>query len=276
MMDRWETRWKNNVARYTTLACVKMILPWSTPSMRFCTSELKVAVITSALRKRYPTHDILNVAGIRRQESATRRKMPVSAANPKLARKGYRAFTWNAIIEWSIEQVFSCIDRSGVPLHEAYTKYNASRVSCAFCIMSAQADLRAAAACEDNSDLYVRMVELEVTSTFAFQGGKWLADIAPHLLPGDLRARVPAAKQAAALREAAESILPKHLLYTKGWPDCIPTLEEAEVIAEMRIRVASALGLAVGHTTAFQVIERYVELLAQKNGDVEKSTRIAA
>jgi hypothetical protein len=38
MLDRWEKRWQNNVSRYEDLSCVKLILPWSTPSMRFCTS----------------------------------------------------------------------------------------------------------------------------------------------------------------------------------------------------------------------------------------------
>lgn len=39
MMDRWLTRWANNVERYTNLQCVKVILPWSTASMRFCTND---------------------------------------------------------------------------------------------------------------------------------------------------------------------------------------------------------------------------------------------
>ena len=34
MMDRWLKRWSNNLARYVNLNCVKLILPWSTPSMR--------------------------------------------------------------------------------------------------------------------------------------------------------------------------------------------------------------------------------------------------
>ncbi len=33
MMDRWLQRWRDNLARYATLRCVKVILPWSTPSM---------------------------------------------------------------------------------------------------------------------------------------------------------------------------------------------------------------------------------------------------
>jgi hypothetical protein len=38
MLARWEKRWSNNVERYRDLSCVRLILPWSTPSMRFCTS----------------------------------------------------------------------------------------------------------------------------------------------------------------------------------------------------------------------------------------------
>ena len=88
MLARWQGRWANNVKRYQELSCVRLILPWSTPSMRFCTSELKVDVITRALKKRFPTHDIVNVAGIRRQESASRKKMPVASPQAKLQRKG--------------------------------------------------------------------------------------------------------------------------------------------------------------------------------------------
>lgn len=78
MMERWQTRWNNNVERYKNLSCAKLILPWSTPSMRFCTSELKSAVIASYLKKRFKGQEILNVTGIRREESAGRRKADVA------------------------------------------------------------------------------------------------------------------------------------------------------------------------------------------------------
>lgn len=50
MLDRWEGRWRANLSRYQHLESVKLILPWSTPAMRFCTSELKTDVICSALK----------------------------------------------------------------------------------------------------------------------------------------------------------------------------------------------------------------------------------
>jgi 3'-phosphoadenosine 5'-phosphosulfate sulfotransferase (PAPS reductase)/FAD synthetase len=264
MLARWEGRWAANVRRYTELECVKLILPWSTPSMRFCTSELKTAIITRELRKRFPGQDILNVTGIRRQESDNRAKMPVSAPMKDLTRKGAVGYSWNAIIEWPIEDVLQEISDAGLELHEAYTKYGTSRVSCAFCIMSAIADLEAAASCEDNHPLYVQMVELEAESGFAFQGNRWLADVAPHILSPELQARVEAAKANARRRVELESQLPKHLHYVKGWPTALPTEGEAELIARVRREVAEVLGLEVKYTTGTDVLARYAQLLAMK------------
>ncbi len=50
LMERWTKRWQDNLTRYKELSCVKLILPWSTPAMRFCTSELKTAIIQSWIR----------------------------------------------------------------------------------------------------------------------------------------------------------------------------------------------------------------------------------
>lgn len=276
MLARWEGRWKANLRRYAELSCVKLILPWSTPSMRFCTSELKTAIITSELRKRYLGRDILNVTGIRRQESDNRAKMPVAAPMAALQRRGAVGFAWNAIIDWTLEEVLQEIADAGLALHEAYTIYGVSRVSCAFCIMSAMADLVAAASCEANRPLYVSMVELEATSGFGFQGNRWLADVAPHLLSDEMRARVEQAKAGAATRVALEKLLPKHLHYTKGWPTAMPSLEEAELIARVRRGVAEAVGIDVQCTRGKEVLARYAQLLAMKAAkDASKSPAAA-
>lgn len=264
MLARWQGRWANNVARYQDLSCVKLILPWSTPSMRFCTSELKVAVITSALKKRFPCHDILNVTGIRRQESTGRSRMPVSAPLAKLQRKGYVGLSWNPIIEWPIQEVFGAIADAGLALHEAYTMYGASRVSCAYCIMSSQQDLLAASNCPDNHELYVQMVELEASSTFAFQGSRWLADVAPHLLSTDLRDRIARSKVLSERRQAIESELPQRLMFTAGWPTVLPTRDEASLVASVRRRVSDLLEMDSKCLTTDTVLGRYEELMARK------------
>lgn len=264
MLSRWQGRWKNNVRRYAELECVKLILPWSTPSLRFCTGELKTQVICRELRKRYPSHEILNVTGIRRQESAKRAKAPVAKRMDQLCRKNAIGVAWNAVIEWPIEDVLQEISDAGLQLHEAYTTYGTSRVSCVYCIMSSEEDLMAAAACEDNHAVYVSMVELEAESTFAFQGGRWLADIAPHLLSAELLQKIATAKEKARRRVEVEKLLPKHLEYVKGWPTCLPTEAEADLIAQVRRDVALAVGLEVKYTTGPEVRGRYAELVRLK------------
>lgn len=239
--------------------------------MRFCTSELKTHLISSALRKRFPQGDILNVTGIRRQESKNRSKMPVWAPNSELTRKSGVGVTWNAIIDWPVQDVVYAIQDAGLSLHEAYTKYGVSRVSCCFCIMSSEADLVASAMCEDNHDPYIRMVELEVKSSFAFQGNRWLSDVAPHVLPPALRSQAQKAKAIALQRQVIEAEIPKHLLYTSGWPSCMPTREEAELLARVRRRVSSLLGLNAQCLDAASVIERYAALLALKEAKCKGS-----
>lgn len=264
MMDRWQGRWQNNVARYIDLSCVKMILPWSTPSMRFCTSELKAAVISSALKKRYPGQHIVNVAGIRREESNNRAKAPIAKEDPRLKRKGLEGYTWNAVIEFNLDQVLGTIASSGLNLHEGYSKYGMSRISCVYCIMSSEADLMASAGCIDNHEVYIELVELEAESTFAFQGNRWLADVAPHLLPLDLRTAIVEAKERALLRQRCESKIPKHLLYVKGWPTGLPTIAEATIIAGVRREVGALLNIRVDYTTPRAVVHRYEQLLQDK------------
>ena len=217
MLHRWQSRWEANVRRYESLSCVQLILPWSTPAMRFCTSELKTDVICGYLKKRFRDQTILSASGIRREESAARAKSPVAKRQAKLN----DGWDWHPIIDWSLQDVLGICQRNNFRMHEAYETYGSSRVSCAFCIMSTGADLAAAAACEDNQDLYREMVDLEVRSTFGFQGSRWLAEVAPHLLEGNVLLAVADSKERARRRVDAESLIPRHLLYTAGWPTCI-------------------------------------------------------
>jgi 3'-phosphoadenosine 5'-phosphosulfate sulfotransferase (PAPS reductase)/FAD synthetase len=216
------------------------------------------------------------VTGIRRQESANRSKMPVSAPHAGLTRRAGAGLTWNAIIEWPVQDVVYAIHDVGLSLHEAYTKYGASRVSCAFCIMSSEADLIASALCEDNREPYIRMVELEAKSTFAFQGNRWLSDVASHILPPSLREQAELAKVTAVQRQVIEAEIPKHLLYTAGWPTSLPTPEEAALLANVRQRVSRLVGLNAQYLDAESIQARYATLLAIKeakgNGNSEEGS----
>jgi 3'-phosphoadenosine 5'-phosphosulfate sulfotransferase (PAPS reductase)/FAD synthetase len=82
LLDRWLVRWANNVSRYAALECVRLILPFSTPSMPFCTSELKTAVMYRKSKQLFPKQPVMQVLGIRCDESKSktsgRGKAPVS------------------------------------------------------------------------------------------------------------------------------------------------------------------------------------------------------
>jgi 3'-phosphoadenosine 5'-phosphosulfate sulfotransferase (PAPS reductase)/FAD synthetase len=268
LVDRWRLRWENNVRRYAELSCVKLILPWSTASMRFCTSELKTSIICRALVQRFPGQTILSATGIRRQESPNRAKAPVAKPQPKLASVSRRTqgLDWHPILDWTTQQVFGYLEEKEVPLHEAYTQYGSSRVSCCFCILSSQRDLGAAARCAENQAVYRDLVGLEAASTFSFQPTRWLGDVAPHWLTGELRQAVIVAKACARRREAAEAKIPQHLLYTEGWPRTVPTLAEASLLSDVRREVASAVGIEVGYTEPLEVIRRFEELLSSGVG----------
>jgi len=139
-------------------------------------------------------------------------------------------------------------------------------VSCIFCVLASQADLLAASRCEDNIDVYRKLVRLETDSTFSFKESHWLGDVAPHILDPDLRAALACAKRGAQVREPAEARIPKHLLYEEGIPRKIPTWEEARQLSKIRQEVAQAVRISVDFTEPERIIERYQELIRRGNG----------
>jgi 3'-phosphoadenosine 5'-phosphosulfate sulfotransferase (PAPS reductase)/FAD synthetase len=266
LLDRFRERWESNVRRYAELSCVKLILPWPTARMRYCTSELKTAVICRELVQRFPGTTILSVSGIRREESGVRAKVPIAAIQPRLTslRRQTSGLGWHPIIHWRKPEVLRFLQRNAFELHEAYTRFGTSRVSCALCFLSSQSDLAAATTCASNAGIYRDLVRLEVESTFAFQSTHWLADVAPHLLSAELRTEVADVKRRARLREAAEARIPPSLLYASGWPTRMPNVGEAVLLAEVRQAVAGVVGIEVGFTTPGAILSRYEELLAAR------------
>ena len=284
MISRWEYRWQCNVARYENLQCVKLIMPWSGASIgRFCTSELKIQPIGRYLSERFRGQTIITVTGIRSEESSTRAKASSFAPAKELARARAknsfaptRGYKWLPIKHYRTEDVFLFLRERSLPVHEAYDRYGLSRVSCAFCVLASQRDLLASSAITYNQDVYRRLVDLEARSTFSFQQGYWLADLAPGLLDADLRAAVISAKQKAAIREEREARIARHLLYVKGWPTYCPNLEEAKLLCEIRHSVASAVGLSINYSTPNELIARYQELMLINQMKEEKKLRRAA
>lgn len=261
MLDRWLTRWANNVERYCNLECVKLILPWSTAAMRFCTSEMKTAIICRELIKRFPGQTIVSVAGIRREESPNRAKAPIARPQPRLTSAAHQTsgYDWLPILDWTKQDVIDLHTARDFPLHEAYRTN--SRVSCVFCILASKADLLASTTWPEHAGLYRAMVDLEIASTFAFQDSGWLGDLAPQLLSAAQRQGLIEAKRRARAREAIEREIPPHLLYTRGWPTCMPTHDEARLLARVRRCIGEMLDIEVSYTDADSILTRYAKLM---------------
>jgi 3'-phosphoadenosine 5'-phosphosulfate sulfotransferase (PAPS reductase)/FAD synthetase len=263
MMERWESRWAANVRRYQELSCVKLILPWSTPSMRFCTSELKTDPITAWIKRRFGRHTpVVSVTGVRGEESSQRAKQPVCSGGGAKLPPG--SVSWRPIHSWRLQDVWDTIQSSGIEAHEAYGKFGNTRVSCRWCIMSSEADLVASLRDPAGHEIFRRMCELELTSAFGFQA-KWLTSLAPHLVENG-GARLFTAMQTFDRRRAAESWLPKHLEFTKGWPHVMPTVAEAEQMAVMRSEISRLYGWGeeMRCVTADTIRARYKHLLDTK------------
>lgn len=264
LVERWEQRFKNGLTRYVSLSTYNLIGPWSSPSLRFCQSELKAQVIGPYLARELRGAGIVQVVGIRRDESTNRKRTPVSKPDLRYAKVGNKAGTtmllWHPVLEWTAEQVFAYHDLVGLDLHPAYPA-GCSRVSCAFCIMQSLKDAQVAASIAGNLPLYLHLVEMEATSTFSFWADRWLADVAPHLLSPALSVAIIVAKAKAAERRRIEADMPAGLRYVKGWPVRLPANDEAARIVEARRVILAHHGQADPYGSARAVIGRFEELM---------------
>jgi len=263
LIPRWRQRWDSSLARYTALKTYQLVSPWSSSSLRFCTSEAKVAPIGAHLRRILAGETIISVIGIRAQESASRAKAPLVKRDTRFAAAGNRAGTtmlsWHPILHWSTEQVFAAHAASGFPLHEAYGM-GATRLSCSYCVLASLHNLTVSAQAPDNAPAFREIVDIEAASGFSFQPGRWLADVAPHLLEPDTLARLERAKTLAALRRSIEATLPTDLRFCRGWPPRIPDISEAAIIADVRARLLETLNLANHYPRPGDVRDRFAQL----------------
>jgi 3'-phosphoadenosine 5'-phosphosulfate sulfotransferase (PAPS reductase)/FAD synthetase len=132
---------------------------WYSMGCRYCTSEFKRAPINKfytrltnewraakglnpAGLKGGPCR-ILDVQGLRSQESPRRDKMQQLAVRKSNARQ--HVDTWLPVKEWTHDEIWHVINREALPMHPAYS-YGMKRLSCAFCVFAGRDSLVCAAA----------------------------------------------------------------------------------------------------------------------------------
>ena len=265
LVDRWIQRFENGKRRYEALETYNLIGPWSSASLRFCQSEMKAAVIGPAVARMFPGERIISVLGLRRDESHNRSAIPIAKADHRHAKPGNRQGTimtlWNPLVDWTATDVFRAHEHLGIPLHEAYTDWGSTRLSCRYCIFASLHDLQASAAAPPNGEVYRELVSIEALSTFPFQPTRWLADVAPHLLCSALQADIAQAKADQVERRRIEAAMPAGLRYVAGWPPRMPTRAEAANIAAARRPILERHGLEDRYPSIATILDRFAELM---------------
>jgi DNA sulfur modification protein DndC len=120
---------------------------WPTAQFRQCTSDLKRNPLEKLIRRisqEKRNKLIVNCMGMRAEESPKRKAKKAWKLSEKNSKAGREWYEWLPIHQWTEGQVFRYIKENGQEPHWAY-KAGMSRLSCCFCIMASDDDLRTAA-----------------------------------------------------------------------------------------------------------------------------------
>lgn len=134
---------------------------WPSAAYRQCTSDLKRNPIQKFMRhemKRRGSLLAINAMGLRAEESSARAKRQVWSVNKAMSKAGRQVFDWNPIHHWKVAEVFAFIAQAGQRPFHAYASGN-ERLSCVFCIMGCNGDLRNGA--RHHPELAAKYIKLE-------------------------------------------------------------------------------------------------------------------
>lgn len=167
---------------------------WSSAMARYCTSDLKADPINRYLRQ---FDNVISIEGIRWQESKARSEKPRWKVRTEIATKGRKALTWNAIIDFTIDDVWATYNqdrgtlisaqlffsiRKFVPywwnFHPAYAMGN-QRLSCAICVLGNMNDVINGV--KHNPEIANEMEKLEIETGFTFKQNFSITDAKKRL-----------------------------------------------------------------------------------------------
>lgn len=142
---------------------------WPDAARRYCTSDLKRAPVyrlLTRLTQELREHDlrqvrILNVMGMRAQESPKRRLMVQFSHDDRASNGRRHVDEWLPIHGFTVGQVWARIAEAGTRPHPVYAK-GMPRLSCRFCVLASRSALILAAqldpeGAQRRADLEVRM-----------------------------------------------------------------------------------------------------------------------
>jgi 3'-phosphoadenosine 5'-phosphosulfate sulfotransferase (PAPS reductase)/FAD synthetase len=120
---------------FVPLCFKKKMFP--TRKKRFCTERLKVLPLLFRIEEiADASQSIVNVVGIRADESNARAQLPEWEFNPSTG-----MWVWRPLITWTVEDVIKMHHRHAVKVHPLY-RAGFSRVGCWPCIFAPKAEIR--------------------------------------------------------------------------------------------------------------------------------------
>ena len=237
MVARWERRGELGIQRWSRGETVNLVGPWSSASLKFCTAEQKIHVMSA--HKKDLEGPVVSVMGIRRDESHGRSKAPFESLDTGMKRhKRSDCMTWNPIVDWTTQDVFDIHEEQGIPLHEAY-HLGSTRLSCNFCVLASINDLDVSSGQDQNRDTYLTLVEMEIRYASSFQPARWLGDVRPELLNTEALRDLKEAKYKSERRKSLEASYPEPYRLRRQ-PDL--TSSDWGDIARIRREIAGIMG----------------------------------
>ena len=153
---------------------------WPDAARRYCTSDHKRApvlrLMTALVRERHNGRPvrILNVLGLRAEESSARARRPALASNARASNSRRIVDDWLPLHEWTTAQVWARVRATGLPHHPAYDA-GMPRLSCRFCVLASRTALVRSA--QLNPDLAQRYADVEVRIGHRFRADLSMAQI---------------------------------------------------------------------------------------------------
>lgn len=124
---------------------------------------------------------LLNILGLRAEESAARARRSAFAFDASASNGRRQVYSWYPLHAWPVRRVWQRIERAGLDIHPAYTAV--SRLSCRFCVLARRSDLIASARL--NPELAARYAAVESDIGHRFRLDLSMADIIAAADRGD-------------------------------------------------------------------------------------------
>lgn len=158
---------------------------WPDAARRWCTSDHKrgpirtlMTQLSAELRESGQALDrpvaLLNVMGLRAEESPARSRRIPYAHNHSASNGRRRVDDWYPIHDWPLARVWDTIAAAGTRPHPAYAA-GMSRLSCRFCVLASRADLICSARL--NPELAQRYAAVEQQTGHRFRVDLSMADV---------------------------------------------------------------------------------------------------